>query len=64
MKKCVIIDEKKFEGRIYYKVVTNSGSEYILRKVQDDDYQIVNYNKYSKVFNNELKNNKIKIYQK
>lgn len=66
MKSCEIIDEKKFEGRIYYRVITSNGKDYILKKVQDDDYQIVNYNKYSRLFNNEIEKGKtiIKTYQK
>ena len=49
-----IISTKKFEGRIYYKVISGD-KEYILRKVQDDDIEIVDYNKYSKIFEENVK---------
>ena len=58
MGKCEIVDSKKFEGRVYYKV-KNGEKDFIFRKVQDDDFEIVNYNEFSKIFE-EKKDNKLK----
>ena len=60
MKDFKIIDEVEYNGRKYYKVSLDN-EEYIFKKVHADDYKLVDYKEFSKIFD---KKNKCKSLNK
>ena len=60
MKICKIMDEVTYKGIKYYRIISGD-KEFIVKKMQDDDYKLVDY--ISKINLFETKN-KYKILSK
>ena len=57
MNRCKIVEEVKYRGATYYRVLGSDTNEYVFKKYGETDFVIVDYNKYIILFNKGFKNN-------